>query len=127
MRSRAPFRPNNEITQAFNDGTVDIYAVTDTAKPGYQPKKDTTHKFKLRFAEQRLGINRLYLSRQQHTEILKVIRVQRADVLPGDAAVLHDSSQYTVDSVQAVPGVHPPSLDVALKAITHKLEVAVNE
>lgn len=123
MRSRAPFRPNNELTQAYNDGCVDIYAVKDAAQPGYQPKKDVAYKFKLRFAEQRLGINRLYLSRQQHTEILKVIRVQRVNVLPGDAAVLHDGSQYTVDTVQAVPGVYPPSLDVALKAITHKLEV----
>lgn len=125
MRKRQPWRPNNDISQAYNDGTVDIYAVTDEAKPGYQPVKDTAHKYRLRFAEQRIGINRLYLSRQQHTEIQKVIRVPRAEILPGDAAVLHDGSQYTVDTVQTVPGVYPESLDVALKAITHKVEVAV--
>ena len=127
MRKRQPLRPNNDITQTYNDGRVNIYAVADKAQPGYQPKKDTTLKYSLRFAEQRLGINRLYLSRQQHTEILKVIRVPRVDILPGDAAVLHDDSQYTVDTVQAVPGVYPPSLDVALKVITHKVEVAENE
>ena len=123
MRKRQPTRPNNDISQAYNDGTVRIYAVTDQAQPGYQPQKESALKFTLRFAEQRLGINRLYLSRQQHTEILKVIRVPRVAILPGDAAVLHDDSQYTVDTVQTVPDVYPPSLDVALKAITHKLEV----
>lgn len=125
MRKRQPWRPNNDISQAFNDGTVGIYAVTDKAQPGYQSKKDPNLRYKLRFAEQRLGINRLYLSRQQHTEILKVIRVPRVEILPGDVAVLHDGSQYTVDTVQIVPGVYPESLDVALKAITHKVEVAV--
>lgn len=122
MRSRRPTRPSNEISQQFLDGTVDFYEVTDGAQPGHQVQRQVTHKFHLRFAEMKVGINRIYLSRQQHTEVLKVLRVPRVDILPGYAAVLHDGSQYTVDTVQGVPEVWPPSLDVALKKITHKVE-----
>lgn len=124
MRSRRPTRPSNEISQQFLDGTVDFYEVSDGAKPGYQVKRQVTHKFRLRFAEMKVGINRIYLSRQQHTEVQKVLRVPRVDILPGYAAVLHDGSQYTVDTVQAVPEVWPACLDVALVKITSKVEVA---
>ena len=123
MRSRAPFRPNNEITQAYNDGTVDIYAVTDSAKPGYQPKKDTTHKFKLRFAERRLGLTRIYQARQNHVEIVRVIRVPKVAVSTKDIAITHDGEQYEIDTVQEAMGVYPPSLDLSLKAVKSRIEV----
>ena len=38
MSWKAPYRPNNEVTQDFNDGVVTVYEVTDSAPPGYQPK-----------------------------------------------------------------------------------------
>lgn len=123
MRSRAPFRPSNEISQAYNDGTVTIYAVADGAKPGYQPVKTATKKFNLRYADRKLGLTRIYQARQNHVEILKVIRVPKVDITTKDIAVTHDGTQYDIDTVQEAMGVYPPSLDLSLKAIKSRIEV----
>ena len=120
---KTPFRPNNEISQQYNDGIVKIYTVTDAAKPGYQPTEQLKLKYSLAFEERVLGINRLYLSRQNQAEIKRVIRVQRVDISTQDVAITHDGIQYRVDTVQAVQGVYPPSLDLSLKAIEQHFEV----
>lgn len=120
---KAPYRPNNEISQQYNDGVVKIYTVTDSAKPGYQPKEKPELKYRLAFEERALGINRLYLSRQNNAEIERVIRVQRVNISTQDLAVTHDGKQYRIDTVQAVQDVYPPSLDLSLKAVEQKFEV----
>lgn len=120
---KAPYRPNNEISQQYNDGVVKIYTITDSAKPGYQPKEKPELKFSLAFEERALGINRLYLSRQNNAEIERVIRVQRVNISTQDLAVTHDGKQYRIDTVQAVQDVYPPSLDLSLKAVEQKFEV----
>ena len=86
---KAPNRPKHEITQAFNDGLVTICTVCDAAKAGYAPQEKLTEKIKLRFAEQRLGINRIYQSKQAQVEIVRMIRVPVAGtVSPQDVALL---------------------------------------
>lgn len=120
---KAPFRSNNEISQQYNDGMVKIYTNADSATAGYQPKEQLTLKYTLAFEERALGINRLYLSRQNNAEIKRVIRVQRVNISTQDVAITHDGKQYRIDTVQAVQGVHPPSLDLSLKAIEQKFEV----
>lgn len=120
---KTPFRPNNEISQQYNDGMVKIYTITDAAQPGYQPKEQLKLKCILAFEERALGINRLYLSRQNNAEIKRVIRVQRVDISSQDVAITHDGIQYRIDTVQAVQGVYPPSLDLSLKAIEQNFEV----
>lgn len=120
---KTPFRPNNEISQQYNDGIVKIYTVTDGAKPGYQTRPQLKEKYKLAFEERALGINRLYLSRQNNAEIKRVIRVQRVNISSQDVAITHDGIQYRVDTVQAVQGVYPPSLDLSLKVIEQNFEV----
>lgn len=120
---KTPFRPNNEISQQYNDGVVNIYTVTDSADPGYQLKQELTLKFTLAFEERALGINRLYLSRQNQAEIKRVIRVQRIPISSQDVAITHDGQQYRVDTVQAVQDVYPPSLDLSLRAVEQNFEV----
>ena len=120
---KTPFRASNEISQQFNDGIVKIYTVNDVSSPGYQPKEGLMLKFCLAFEERALGINRLYLSRQNHAEIKRVIRVQRVNISSQDVAITHDGKQYRVDTVQAVQGVYPPSLDVSLVAVEQNFEV----
>lgn len=120
---KTPFRPTNEISQQYNDGVVNIYTVTDSADPGCQPKQELTLKCTLHFEERALGINRLYLSRQNQAEIKRVIRVQRVPISSQDVAITHDGRQYRVDTVQAVQGVYPPSLDLSLRAVEQKFEV----
>ena len=121
---RAPHRPDNEITQELNSGVVYIYSVEDSAQPGYQPKPSLTLKLTLRYEEQRLGINRLYLSRQNQAEIEKVIRVPRQDSISNqDVAILESGSQYSIDYTQTVQDVYPPCLDLSLVKIEQNYEV----
>ena len=121
---RAPHRPDNEITQELNSGVVQIYSVEDSAQPGYQPKPALKLKLTLRYEEQRLGINRLYLSRQNHAEVEKVIRVPRQDSISNqDVAILESGSQYSIDYTQTVQDVYPPCLDLSLVKVEQNYEV----
>lgn len=121
---RAPHRPDNEITQEMNSGVVKIYSVEDSAQPGYQPKPSLTLKLTLRYEEQRLGINRLYLSRQNQAEIERVIRVPRQDSISNqDVAILESGSQYSIDYTQTVQDIYPPCLDLSLVKVEQNYEV----
>ena len=121
---RAPHRPDNEITQELNSGVVQIYSVEDSTQPGYQPKPALKLKLTLRYEEQRLGINRLYLSRQNQAEIEKVIRVPRQDSISNqDVAILESGSQYSINYTQTVQDIYPPCLDLSLVKIEQDYEV----
>ena len=120
---KTPFRPSNEISQAYNDGTVQIYTVANSAPAGYQPKKVLRLKYTLQYEERALGINRIYQSRQAKAEILRVLRVPRVNVSPQDVAITHDGHAYEVSTVQSAKDVYPASLDISLKKLSHDLEV----
>lgn len=120
---KEPFRKSNKISQSFNDGVVEIYTVKNVALPGYQPKKELVLKCTLRFEEQRLGINRLYMSRQAQVEIERVLRVPDfGDVSPQDVAVT-GGKQYRIDSKQLVMDVFPRCADISLVKIEQGYEV----
>lgn len=120
---KAPNRPKHEITQSYNDGVVGIYKVSNIAQPGYKPKQHCSLLASLRFDEQRLGINRLYMSRQNHAEIGRLIRVQRGvEISSQDVAVI-DGKQYRIDTVQTAKDIYPLSLDLALVRIEQEYEV----
>lgn len=122
MRKK-PNRPKRDITQPFNDGIVTVCNVTDAANPGYEPVEKLEEKIKLRYEEQRLGINRLYQSRQAQVEISMVIRVPKVgDISPQDVAIL-GGKQYRIDTVQKVMDVYPPCVDLALVKIEQEYEV----
>lgn len=120
---KAPNRPKHDVTQSYNDGIVRIYEVRNIAKPGCKPVNGLALRFSLRFDEQRLGINRLYLSMQNQAEIVRVVRTQRLEAIsPQDVAIIN-GRQYRVNTVQSVKEIYPPSLDLALAAIAHEYEV----
>lgn len=121
---RAPNRPNHEITQSYSDGIVGIYAVTNLADPGYQPKEGLAKKMELRYEEQALGIRRYYSGRQNQVDIERVIRVPRmANVSNQDVAITEDGRQHKIEMVQAVMGVYPPSMDITLAKVEQDYEV----
>lgn len=124
---KVPFRPSNEISQSYNDGTVKIYSVSDSAPPGYQSKKKLQLRFTLQYEERALGITRIYQSKQANAEILRVLRVPRVNISPQDVAIIHDGQAYEISTVQLVVDVYPPSLDISLKKLTHDLEVLHSE
>lgn len=127
MPWKAPYRPrtDNGVTQNFGDGVVAIYTVKDVAQPGYQPKPQTTLKCKLRYEEQRLGIQRYYSGRQNQVEIERVLRVLRyGGITNQDVAVTEDGRQFRIDMVQNVTDVYPASLDLTLAKIEQEIEVS---
>ena len=119
---KMPFRADHEITQGFNDGTVTIYEVQDGAEPGRQPKPVLKEKVAVRFCELKLGINRIYMSRQAQAEVERLIRVPVVNVSPQDVAVTRDGRQYRISTIQKAY-VFPPSLDLALTKIEQTMEV----
>lgn len=123
MRKAKPTRPTAEITQQFNDGVIQIYTLSDAETCGMQPKITGALRLTLRYAEQRLGINRLYLARQNQAEVERVVRVPRRPISNQDGAVTEDGQQYGIESVQSVPDVWPPCLDVSLKRIDQIFEL----
>lgn len=120
---KLPARRNNDITQSYNDGIVQICHVEDAAAPGYAPEYRLTPKINLRFSEQRLGINRLYLSRQNQVEILRVLRIPRRDDISSQDVAIVNGKQYQIDSCQIVPDVWPSSQDVSLKKVEQEYDV----
>ena len=115
MAWRTPYRPSNEVTQGYNSGVGTVYAVTDSARPGYQPVEQLTEKIKLRYEEQRLGIQRYYDAMQNQIQVERVIRVPRAEQITSqDVAETEDGRRYRIDLVQTVDGVWPPSQDLTL-------------
>ena len=125
MPWEAPYRPQNEITQTYNDGYVVIYSVTDEAAPGYQPTPKLKRKITLRYAEQRLGIQRYYAGRQNQIDIERVIRTPNVGIITNqDVAITEDGRQYRIDMVQTAQGIYPVSIDITLAKIDQEYEVA---
>lgn len=123
-----PFRPGNEISQSYNSGVVTVYRVTDGARPGFAPVPVLEKKAVLRYEEQRLGLTRLYLSRQNQVRVEKVIRVPRGpEVSSQDVAVTEDGRQYRIDAVQLADRVRPPSLDLTLTKAEQVYDVSKSD
>lgn len=121
---KAPNRPNNEISQTYNDGIVKIYAVEDVAEPGYRPEEKLVLKNTVRYQERQLGIQRYYAGRQNQVQIERVIRVPRGvSVDTQDVAVTEDGHQFRIDMVQGALDVWPASLDLTLAKIAVEYEV----
>lgn len=115
---KAPFRPDNEISQSYNSGVCMVYRQTDTAAPGYAPRRRLEEKSLLRYEEQRMGLNRYYAARQVDVEAERVIRVPKGPAAaiptPQDVVKTDNGIFYRVELVQTVPGVWPASLDLTL-------------
>lgn len=122
----APNRPNNQVTQSFNDGILTVYAVEDKAKAGYKPVIELSKKIVLRYEEQRLGIQRYYSGKQNQIQIERVLRTPRVkQVNNQDIGVTEDGKQYRIDFVQVVQNIYPSCMDITLSKIEQEYEVPV--
>lgn len=116
---RTPFRPRQkaEITQAFNDGVVTIYSVTDGAASGYMPEPVLEEIVTLCYQERKLGIKRYYSAKQNMIHAERVIRVPRSNAFVinnQNIAETEDGTRHRIDLVQIVPDVYPPCQDLTL-------------
>lgn len=129
MPRKLPTRPTNDISQNFNSGVIGIFSAEDVAEIGHQPKLKLKKKLSTMYEEQRLGINRLYLSRQNLAEIVRVVRVPRAPVpiSSQDVAQTEDGQHYRIDTVQMVEGCHPSAMDISLRAVEEDFDARLKE
>lgn len=114
---RSPSRPaNRNITQAYEDGLVTVYAVSDGGVPGYQPVEEPEVKIVLRYEEQTVGVTRYYQAKQNDINIERLIRVPRCkvEITNQDIAVTEDGKRYRIDRVQSVENVWPKSIELTL-------------
>lgn len=126
MNRKSPFRPNNEISQNFNSGLVKIYEVEDKAQAGYRPKPELSFTVELPFENIKLGIQRYYAAKQNQSELERVIRVPNPgpdfNISNQDIAIILEHSpkpgekekSYSIELVQMVEGIYPPSYDISL-------------
>ena len=122
--NRQPFRPRQEeICQTYNSGFVDVFDTADGAQIGYQPKVQASHVLRIPYEEQFLGINLVYLSRQNHAEIIKKIRIPKAPVRVFQLMRDQFGQWYEISLIQSADGVMPEALDISLKAVTADVEV----
>lgn len=117
---KTPFRPREraEISQAYNDGVVTIYTVTDEAGSGYLPVPSLTELVTLPYQERKLGVKRYYEAKQNQIQAERVIRVQKppVEINNQDVAQTESGKMYRIDLIQFAADVYPPSLDLTLKA-----------
>ena len=115
MSWKAPYRPDNGVTQPFADGVVTIFSCKDKAPAGLQPVEELEKKLVLRYEELRVGLQRYYEARQNQIQVERVIRVPRAgQVTSQDVAETEDGRRYRIDLVQSVEEIWPPSMDLTL-------------
>lgn len=111
---KLPARPDNTISQAFNDGVVEIYSTVDVAQSGYQPQLRLVPEVTLHYAERAFGVQRNYTARQNNIQIEKVIRcLEYGGINNQDVAVIR-GVQYRIDTVTIVPDVYPRCVDLTL-------------
>jgi len=103
--------------QPFNDGTVAIYSVTNTAAPGDAPVESLTAKTSLRFHRRTVGIQRQYLAMQAGARVDYLLRCPyRPEVSTLDVSIpTLDGKQYRITAVQVPEDVRPPVMDLTLE------------
>jgi hypothetical protein len=116
---KAPYRPRTDSkrpAEVYNDGVVQIYAVTDGAQAGLLPRPVPSLRETLHYQERRLGVQRNYQAAQNQIQVERVIRVPRplAPITNQHVAVTEDGRTYRIDLVQEVLDVWPRSLDLTL-------------
>lgn len=122
MRERKePYRPRTDSkrpAEVYNDGVVQIYAVTDGAQAGLLPRPVPSLRETLHYQERRLGVQRYYAAAQNNIKIERVIRVPRpaAEITSQDVAITEDGRRYRIDLVQTAKDCWPQSLDLTLTA-----------
>lgn len=124
-------KPKNWLkNQTFNDGLAKIYYQKDVADPGEFENLQTVVRYAgLPYEERRVGITRFYQGKQAGVEIDRVIRCPRRDDVHAQDVILDVScnTQYTIERVQVVTDLDPPSMDISLIFRTNPIKFAEEE
>lgn len=114
--------------QTYNDGMVNIYAVSSDAAAGDSPTEKLTIKETLPYEERVVGLIRYMAAKQDGVEIKRILRCPcRLTVSPQDIAVPlvdgENDPRYRIIMVQPPMDVTPASMDLTLEEVTVVYEV----
>ena len=105
--------------QKFNDGTLKIYKVVETAVDGDMPVETIVFQESLRFHDLTLGLTRYYTSLHEGVTVSCVKRCPRKNAYSTTdtdllIAVLQDGKQYEIKLIQWPERVVPKCMDLTL-------------
>lgn len=110
--------------QTFNDGSVKIYEVINTAPPGKKPIKEVIYKNTLRYHERTVGLNRYYKALQLNAKIKYVLRCPcLRSVSTQDVAIPNDGKQYHIKQIQYPEDIKPRVMDLTLERVTADYDI----
>lgn len=114
------------VSQAFNDGIVNIYSVGNIALAGNKPKEGLTFKVgPLHYEERTVGMGRFWTALQAQVKIEMVLRVPRLrSVSSQDVAIPNDGQQYEIKQIQFPKDVYPPVMDLSLERLSADYDIA---
>lgn len=112
-------------TQTYNDGVLNVYAISNTAASGDKPKDTATLKVGgLRYDERTVGMSRYWIAMQAQEKIDLLVRAPRIDsVNSKDIVVPNDGYQYRIKQIQYPKEVLPKSMDLSLERLESHYEV----
>jgi hypothetical protein len=119
---------DNKKLQTYNDGTLNVYSVSNEADSGDRPIKKLTLKVGfLRYEERTVGVTRLLVASNENSRIEQLLRIPRLDfVNSGDAIIPNDGKPYEINKIQYPKDVLPPSMDLSLVRLEGTYEFAVD-
>lgn len=105
-------------------GIVGIYALTNTAQPGFMPVEQLSQVGQFWFAYRTAGVTRRYAAKGANVEFDFVIRCFNTVALPlgGKYAVFEDGSQYLIETAE--PMFTEDAIDLTLKRLEDFYDIA---
>jgi len=108
----------------LNDGVLTVYEVIDAGLPGEMPKKAVRQKYRLRYDERVVGMNRYWVAKQASATIHMMVRCHRLDdVTTHDVVSLRDGKQYDIVQIQYPPDIFPRMMDLSLERRADKYDM----
>ncbi len=103
--------------ERFNDGLVDIYAVSNIAEKGDRPKEGLSIKYHLRFCYNTIGVKRNYEAMQAQVKLTELINTSlHRDISTQDVAVIY-GKQYKIVQIQHKTDTLPPTSLLSLSRL----------
>lgn len=109
------------------DGTLVVYELGDIGEPGGIPKQGLIEKWRLRYDERVVGMNRYWRAQQVSATITRLVRCHRLDAVTTLHVVVMDGEQYNIRQIQIIPDLSPQVMDLSLERRVDKYPVAIPE
>jgi len=96
---------------SFNDGVCDIYYEDEEENKIYKYKT-------LGFTKRVLGFNRFFVAKANQVRVNSVIRIPKIQGINNhDNVEIRGLGRYSIELIQEINDVNPPSLDLTLKQL----------